>query len=264
MYFGPGEELFGLFHSIAAGSAAAGNRTGVLLCPPLGQDQIRCHRVYRQLAHALVADGIHTLRFDYYGTGDSAGSSVDVDWDRCLEDVVTAATELRARSGVDRVAAFGARLGGNLAMAAAAMARFVDIVAWDPVLDGSAYVTRLDAMQAELGLDRNRFTRARTTADTAGQWLGFSVSDRLRQRIGELRLAPPAAAAAPVLVLDSLEDGSSQKWQPLVAQAMLVKALVPLTPWDDIEKIETAILSHPLVQMVTQRLRAGASEVRAR
>jgi len=253
MYFGPSRELYGLFHSVATGPTAAGWGTAVLLCSPLGQDQIRCHRLYRQLTHALVAERLPTLRFDYFGTGDSAGSSADVDWERCLADIATAADELRQRSGVDRVVAFGARLGGSLALAAAGKARFVHIVAWDPVLDGRAYVARLDAMQAALGDDLLRFTRPRSAADTAGQWCGFSISDRLRQQISDLRLA---RFPAPVWVLDSLEPASRLTWQDDDTHSAEVTVLKPPTPWDDVRKIETAILSHPLIQMVTERMRA--------
>lgn len=258
LYFGPGGELFGLFHPGLERAVATNRVSGVLLCPPLGQDQIRCHRLYRQLAYALAADGVPTLRFDYYGTGDSAGAGGDVDWERCMADVVTAASELRMRSGVDRVVAFGARLGGTLAMAATSTARFADIVAWDPVLDGGAHAAQLDAMQAELGRDSRRFTRPRAAADTAAQWLGFSISDRLRQQITALRFALPASA---LLVLDSLAPASSQKWGQkwgqFAAPQVTVRQLELPTPWDELPRLEIAILSHPLIQLVIERLRAG-------
>ena len=51
-YFGPHHGLFGLYHPDSYGA-----HTAVLLCPPLGQDMIRCHRLYRQLAHALAGAG---------------------------------------------------------------------------------------------------------------------------------------------------------------------------------------------------------------
>ncbi len=182
-YFGNDAALFGLFH--AAGGPA---RKAVLLCPPLGQDQIRCHRLYRQLANALAGEGIPALRFDYYGTGDSAGDSADVDWDRCVADIAVAADELRRRSGADRIVAFGARLGGSLATTAMARARLAGLVMWDPVIDGGVYVSRLDAMQAALRQDGQRFTRPRSAADVAEQWLGFSISERLRLQIGAVQL----------------------------------------------------------------------------
>src|SRR4051812_45646442 len=134
-FFGADAGLFGMYHA-----PALPPRRAVLMCPPLGQDLIRCHRLYRQLAQALSGEGLAVLRFDYHGTGDAAGSSAEVDWDRCVADTVTAVEELRARAGVDRVIAFGARLGGTVALAAAARARFSEVIAWDPVLDGSDYV----------------------------------------------------------------------------------------------------------------------------
>ncbi len=249
LYFGTNRELFGLFHP-----AAMPVRKAVLLCPPLGQDQIRCHRLYRQLAHALVAEGIAVLRFDYYGTGDSAGASGEVDWDRCVADTVAAADELRRRSSIGHIVAFGARLGGSIAVASAE-AHFAGLVAWDPVLDGGAYVARLEAMQAALALDTQRFIKPRAASDVAAQWLGFAISDRLRQQLINLRLEPPSA---PILVLNSLSAVSTPGWQCLGADETVVRSLRPPTPWDDLHRLELAILSHPLIQTVTGHLREAA------
>lgn len=248
LYFGANRELFGLFHPVVAPA-----RKAVLLCPPLGQDQIRCHRLYRQLARALVAEGIAALRFDYYGTGDSAGAGSDVDWRRCIADTVAAADELRRRSGVEHVFAFGARLGGSIAVACAE-ARFTGLLVWDPVLDGGAYVARLDAMQAALALDTQRFVKPRPASDVAAQWLGFATSDRLRQQLVDLRLKPPSA---PMLVLNSL-SAATHGWQSLEAAGTMVRSLQPPTPWDDLHRLELAILSHPLIQAVTGHLREAA------
>jgi alpha-beta hydrolase superfamily lysophospholipase len=250
LYFGARGELFGFFHSTAEPA-----RKAVLLCPPLGQDQIRCHRLYRQLAHALVAEGMAVLRFDYYGSGDSAGASADVDWDRCVADTVTAAAELRARSACEQVVAFGARLGGSIALAAAPIAGFAGLVTWDPVLDGDSYVARLDAMQAELRVDAKRFVKPRETADVAAQWLGFAISERLRRQLIALRLEP---SSAPTLVLDSLSATPTRSWQSLDGDHTTVRTLQPPTPWDDLNRLELAILSHPLIQAVAGHVGAVA------
>ena len=94
LYFGADAELFGLYQPADASAGKA-----VLLCPPLGQEQIRCHRLYRQLAHALAAEGIAVLRFDYYGCGDSAGASDEVDWQRCLTDTAMPPTNCAGAAG---------------------------------------------------------------------------------------------------------------------------------------------------------------------
>lgn len=249
-YFGPERALFGMFHACGAST-----RKGVLLCPPLGQDQIRCHRLYRQLAQALVNEGVAVLRFDYYGTGDSAGDSADVDWERCIADTVAAAAELRKRSGIDQIFAFGARLGGSIALASAAQARFAGVVAWDPVLDGRAYVEQLDALQSALRTDRQRFMKPRKDADVAAQWLGFAVGDSLRQQISDMHFDRPAV---PTLLLESLSPDKPRSWNGFVVEAATIRSLQPPTHWDDPRRLEVAILSHPLIQAVTQHVREVA------
>ncbi|MGA7437197.1 MAG: hypothetical protein WBW32_03590, partial [Luteibacter sp.] len=195
------------------------------------------------------------LRFDYHGTGDSAGESTDVDWQRCVGDAVSAAGELRSRAGVDRVVAFGARLGGSIALAAADRARFTEVIAWDPVVDGDDYVAALDTMQAALREDADRFNQPRSHADVAEQWLGFDIGDSLRKQIKALRVPAPNV---PTLVLDSLPASAAPRWDHLVSQRGKVATIAPPTPWSDLRRLETAILSHPLIQAVTGRLTEGA------
>lgn len=249
-FFGARGGLFGMYHAPALHA-----RRAVLMCPPLGQDLIRCHRVYRQLAQALAAQGLAVLRFDYHGTGDSAGGSAEVDWDRCIADAVTASAELRSRSGVDRVVAFGARLGGSVALAAADRARFTEVIAWDPVLDGDEYVGALDAMQAALREDGDRFTRPRSHADVAEQWLGFDIGESLRHQLSALSLD---GANVPTLVLDSLPTVPQPRWDRIVSSRGTVAVIGPPTPWNDLRRLEAAILSQPLIQAVSGRLKETA------
>jgi len=240
-FFGPGGDLFGMFHATAQPA-----RQAVLMCPPLGQDLIRCHRVYRQLAQSLAASGVAVLRFDYHGTGDSAGDSAEVDWDRCVADTLVAAAELRSRAGVERPVAFGARLGGSIALSASAKTRFAEVIAWDPVTDGAAYVAVLDTMQASLREDANRFIRPRTHADVAAQWLGFDVGDRLREQLARLRIG---IVQVPTLWIDS---------QQALQDRQRVAAISPPVPWNDMRKVETAILSPALIHAVSGRLKETA------
>jgi alpha-beta hydrolase superfamily lysophospholipase len=249
-FFGADGGLFGMYH---APSLPA--RRAVLMCAPLGQDLIRCHRLYRQLAQALAREGLAVLRFDYHGTGDSAGGSAEVDWDRCVADAVTAAAELRSRARVDRVIAFGARLGGSVAMCAAGQARFAEVIAWDPVLEGDDYVAALDAMQAALREDAERFTRPRSHADVAEQWLGFDIGDRLRDQLSALKVGAPGV---PMLVLDSLPEWREGRWDGIASTRGKVTGISPPTPWNDLRRLETAILSQPLIQAVSGRLKEGA------
>lgn len=246
-FFGAEHGLFGMYHA-----PAVRPRQALLMCPPLGQDLIRCHRLYRQLAQALAGQGVAVLRFDYHGTGDAAGASGEVDWDRCVADTATAADQVRARAGVDRVVAFGARLGGSIALAAASRARFAEVIAWDPVFDGAEHVAVLDAMQAALREDPNRFTHPRDAADAADQWLGFDVGAALRRQLAALHVD---GSAVPTLVLDSLPEGEPRRWDGRLGEHGRIRVLGQPTPWNDLHRLETAILSPPLIQAVSGHFR---------
>ncbi|WDS36911.1 alpha/beta fold hydrolase [Pseudoxanthomonas sp.] len=246
-HFGAAQDLFGIYHP---GSFEHG--IGVLLCPPLGQDLIRCHRLYRQLAHALAGIGVDVLRFDYYGTGDSAGASEEVEWSRCLADVATAAERLRSRSGCQHIIGFGTRLGGSLALAAAERARLEQLIVWDPILDGPAHVDALDELQAALRFDLNRFAAPRPAAALAGQWQGFATGASFRRQLAELRLDLPQRR---MLVLHSATTDATAPTHRFSRTGAEVASLSLPTPWDDLAGLETMIQSHELIDIVTRRVK---------
>jgi alpha/beta superfamily hydrolase len=248
-HFGPDQALFGIYHP-----GAFEQGIGVLLCPPLGQDLIRCHRLYRQLAHALTGIGAAVLRFDYYGTGDSAGASEEVGWPRCVADVTAAADQLRLRSGCQRIVGFGARLGGSLALAAADRAHLYQLILWDPIMDGAAHVAALDALQAALRLDLNRFNAPRPVAALAGQWQGFAIDASLRQQLAELRLDPPQRRT---LLLSAATDVTEDHDRFTNAGAELA-SLSQSAPWDELARLETMIQSHELIDIVRRRVQEAS------
>ncbi|MFY8043690.1 MAG: alpha/beta hydrolase, partial [Rhodoferax sp.] len=117
LFFGPNShQLYGVMHMPQGHSAA---QTAVLLCCPFGQEAIRTHRLYRVLADRLSRLGIPTLRFDYFGTGDSSGDDMDVDLGSWARDIRLADQELRRQSGMQSIAWMGARLGATAALQAA-------------------------------------------------------------------------------------------------------------------------------------------------
>lgn len=248
--FGRDGALLGMYHGVEGHA-----RLGVLMCPPLGQTLMRTHRIYRQLANGLAASGVCVLRFDYRGSGDSAGDSLSLDWQHCLADIRSAAAELRVRSGCVAVAGFGARLGGSLALAAAASTGFARLILWDPVLDGAGHVAESDALQETLRTDPLHYARARTTAEAAEQWLGFPVSSHWRAQVGAWRAEP---ARVPTLVVDSLPESAAVDWAPLVEAGARVIAMRPATQWQDLSRLEHAILAPDLLRVVVQAFGGAA------
>jgi pimeloyl-ACP methyl ester carboxylesterase len=195
-FFGSGSRrLFGLYTPARAG--AVGNRA-VVLCPAWGQEYLCAHRSMRQLANMLNSAGFHVLRFDYFGTGDSAGDMMQADiagWER---DIGTAIDELKDTCGAQRVALVGLRLGGTLAARVAARrATDVDALAlWDPIVDGPEYVD-------ELMLESRNYARALCrsagrAADQGGGFevLGFPLTARLAEDFGQVDLAAQIGSVA--------------------------------------------------------------------
>lgn len=119
---------------------------GVVLCYPFGMEYMRAHRAFRQLNTLLTRSGLHVLRFDYFGTGDSAGEGWEGSLPRWTADILTAVEELKDTAGIGKVSLVGLRLGGLLAARAAASGDPLEqLVLWDPVVDGAAYVRELVA-----------------------------------------------------------------------------------------------------------------------
>jgi alpha/beta superfamily hydrolase len=136
------DDVFALYHPAAGTGGPA-----VLLCPPLGWDDVCSYRARRDWAERLAATGKPALRFDYPGTGDSGGSPSDAGrvaaWTRAAAG---AASWLRTESGRRRLVAIGIGLGGLIAWRAAAEgAPIDDLVLWGTPATGRALVRELRA-----------------------------------------------------------------------------------------------------------------------
>ncbi len=113
------------------------SRHGVVICPPLGHEQVHAHRGLRHLADALAEAGFPTLRLDYHGTGDSAGdmeeSNRRATW---LANLRSAVIWLRTQLRCSQITLVGLRLGAALATEIAAEMDLAGLVLWAPVVKG--------------------------------------------------------------------------------------------------------------------------------
>ena len=164
-WFGPiGRPLAGWIHTPDGVSA----RGGVLICPPVGLEYVNSHRALRRLAEIAATLGFVALRFDYDGTGDSAGTLADPDRVDAWRDSVRAAIDLlRSTVGAAPLAVVGLRLGLTLA-ADVVTADEVDViamVAWDPAPSGRRFFRE----QSALG----RFSDAEPSLDGSVDAPGF-------------------------------------------------------------------------------------------
>jgi uncharacterized protein len=146
MFFGrDARRLFGVYH---APNPAVARESGVVLCYPAPQEYGLAHWAFQKLATLLAEAGLHVLRFDYGTTGDSWGEAHDGCLTAWCDDIATAVDQLRETAGIRRVALVGMRVGAVLALRSLARGvRAKELVLWEPVVDGAAYVDQLEAVE---------------------------------------------------------------------------------------------------------------------
>jgi uncharacterized protein len=199
-YFGTGRRrLFGIYDS--PGADGSTNLRAAVFCNPWGPEYIYAHRSLRQLATRLSLAGFHILRFDYFGTGDSAGELIEGDLEGWEEDIETAIEELTDLTGAKRVVLAGLRLGATLAVSVGARRRKeVDaLVLLDPIVSGETYLQ-------DLGLSsggERRVGEGRIPRPLEGgghEILGFPVTPKVAQELKSIDLI----AQIPTMLVSTL------------------------------------------------------------
>jgi uncharacterized protein len=192
-YFGTQErQLLGIYE--AAGAASKPSRA-VVVCHPWGSEYIHAYRAMRRLTKMLTVSGIHTLRFDYFGTGDSAGDSTAGDLDGWETDIHSAIEELVDTTGATQISLVGLRLGATLAANVAVRlgAAVNSLVLWDPVVSGSEYLTEIHHSARTGWLPKSATARP---ADQGGghEIMGFPLTESVAAAIKRIDLAAIALA----------------------------------------------------------------------
>jgi uncharacterized protein len=222
-YFGAGRRrLFGIYEPAVL--TGRGKR-GAVLCYPWGPEYVHAHRVMRQLAIRLAGAGIHTLRFDFFGTGDSAGEMVDADLGTWEADIELAMEELRDIVGSARMTLIGLRLGATLAARVAVRRpRDVDNLAlWDPIVSGPDYLASLGAAAAPAASGPPLAVR------------GFPMTAEMHRDLRAIALAPPFTPPGTrglTLVTDPGAQASRpEPWDGKAEQSDTAEFIKAVRPW---------------------------------
>lgn len=170
LYFGPPQRtLFGIRHVPADGTSVIGAMT---VAPPLLQEGISTQRALWQLCEQLGTAGVASLRFDWYGNGDAGGSAHQMTVDGLAQDAAAAMawsqSQGRARTLCLRTGALGVLL------AASRAGTPVDLVLWEPVLDGAAMCDDWERMHRAQVDDVGRYPFAAPAMDE-DERLGFDL-----------------------------------------------------------------------------------------
>jgi len=147
-FFGPPERrLFGVYHAPAP---TAMKDCGVVFCYPLAHEYYNARLYTVQVAASLCRAGLPVLRFDYYGTGESAGDFQEASVAQWLDDIGLACDELRSR-GCRRLCLAGLRFGATLAGLFCTNPNAADaLVLWEPIAKGADYLREIAGLHREV------------------------------------------------------------------------------------------------------------------
>ncbi len=231
-YFGePVRQLFAVRHS---SRLSGGRARGAICCYPLGQEYIRSHRALEQLCNRLAQVGFDALRFDYSGTGDSAGDA-DAGNVPCWTADVEAALGYGRSEGMGALSLVGLRLGASLAALAGSRRDDVEsLVLWHPVVDGRAYLEEARAAHRALVEDRE-LEEALGAEGGRDELLGFPLPPAMRRSIEAVQLLELRLRPARRILLVELE-GKSDPNRSLAAHLTRLGA-----------DVDHAILPDPLI-----------------
>ena len=211
-YFGPRDRpLFGWLHRPP--SAVPARSTGVVICNPFGYEALCAHRSLRHFAEAAALAGYPTLRFDYDGTGDSAGGDLDPErWASWQLSVHEAIDELRQGAGAAQVCLLGVRLGATIAtLAAVGRDDVAGLAVIAPIVAGKPWLREVRALQAAMG--RPDPPPAFALPEGVIESVGLLLSAETREAITGVDLdALPREPASECLVLDRDDRPANEAW----------------------------------------------------
>lgn len=248
-YFGDADApLYGIYDEPRTES---GERLAVLACYPIAGEYMRAHRAFRQLAGLLSRAGAHVMRFDYTGTGDSAGDVDEASVEAWTEDVGRAVTELRELCDPPAVKVVGLRLGATLGLLAAERIDAVDqVVLWDPIVDGGTYVRELEGRH----LAEQRERRAPAVTNGTIGVNGFPVSRRVREEVAGIDLLRSEPKRP--LQVDLVVSSERPAWDALRGRLEEVRpgsryALSPSAgDWDEVDAFGSALIPQSIIQTI--------------
>jgi pimeloyl-ACP methyl ester carboxylesterase len=201
--------------------------------------------------------GYDVLRFDYRGTGDSSGEPEEFSANDWIDDIGTAADELRETANVSNVSLIGLRLGALLAAAACSKFPGIDqLVLWDPVLSGAEYDAELVKNSlTDLPDDHGVVYENGPREDGSLSYNGFVLSAQFRESISSLNL--PEILPRGVRKILQVVSHEATPFETLqIAGANHPGFAYQLAPaphdWNYVDNFGGILLPQPVIQAIVQ------------
>jgi alpha/beta superfamily hydrolase len=173
LYFGDSAQpVYGVVHE----PASATRSSAIVIHQPLGHEYFRTHRALTLLADQLAARGYYVMRYDYLGSGDSAGDLDQFTLSDWVQNARQAGDEILAISGAANLINLGVRFGASIA-AMAALPLATRHFFWDPQFNGQEWLQSVQHLQQRVLNDSWWFRFRRQSDLLSGELLSARFSD---------------------------------------------------------------------------------------
>lgn len=209
-----GQQIVGMLHL----PEGRGRFPAALLLHGFTGTKVESHRMFVKLSRALAGHGIASLRFDYRGSGDSAGNFEDMTIRSEIADTLEAIKFLARHKRVNsrRLAIVGLSMGAAVGayVLGKERSRFKSVVLWAPVAEGAGILDELSTPDSVSSLAETGI------ADHEGNLVGMSF---VRQFAEMKPLREIAKSKCPILLV----HGSRDERVPVDHSEMYERALRP-------------------------------------
>jgi dipeptidyl aminopeptidase/acylaminoacyl peptidase len=192
-----GQQIVGMLHL----PEGRGRFPAALLLHGFTGNKSETHRMFVKLSRQLVQHGIASLRFDFRGSGDSAGDFEDLTIRSEVADALEAIRFLAHHKRINsrRLALVGFSMGGAVAshVVGRERSRFKSLVLWAPVAEGAGILDELSTPEAVNSLAETGIT------DYEGNLVGLQF---VRQFADMKPLREIVKSKCPVLILHGSRD----------------------------------------------------------
>jgi uncharacterized protein len=192
-----GEQIVGMLHL----PEGHGRFPAALLLHGFTGTKVESHRMFVKISRALAGHGIASLRFDYRGSGDSAGNFEDMTIRSEVADALEAIKFLARHKQINsrRLALIGLSMGGAVAayVVAREQHRVKSLVLIAPVAEGAGILDDLSTPEAVSSLVETGIT------DHDGNLVGVTF---IRQFAEMKPLREMVKCQCPVLIIHGSQD----------------------------------------------------------
>jgi dipeptidyl aminopeptidase/acylaminoacyl peptidase len=218
-----GKLLRGMIHRPSTGKNRR-RAPGVIFFHGFTGDRMESHWLFVKCARALSKVGIASLRFDFYGSGESEGEFRQATLQGEISDALAAVDYFRRYKGIDRERSglIGLSLGGAIASVVATQARTNALVLWAALAHPGHLRTLAESKSVAI-----------EGGDGAREFSGHEVSPRFVDNIEKFDpLKSIAQYRRPTLIIHPEKDGylplsHAEDFFQAVGSAIKEKVIIP-------------------------------------